>query len=94
MDGLVSAQMKAYHIPGATVAVVKDGRIVLCKGYGYADINERRKVAANQTLFRVGSISKLFIWTVAMQLFEQGKLDLDADVNIYEKHHLCAASSA
>lgn len=83
MDGLVSAQMKAYHIPGATVAVVKDGRIVLCKGYGYADIDERRKVAANQTIFRVGSISKLFIWTAAMQLFEQGKLDLDADVNIY-----------
>ena len=85
MDGIVSAQIMAYHIPGATVAVVKDGRIVLSKGYGYADIDKRRKVVANQTLFRVGSVSKLFIWTAVMQLVEQGKLDLDADVNIYLK---------
>jgi CubicO group peptidase (beta-lactamase class C family) len=85
MDGVVSAQIIAYHIPGATVAVVKDGRIILCKGYGYADIDKRQKVVANQTLFRVGSVSKLFIWTAVMQLVEQGKLDLDADVNIYLK---------
>jgi CubicO group peptidase (beta-lactamase class C family) len=72
MDGIVSAQIKAYHIPGATVAVVKDGRIFFTSGYGYAD-------------FRVGSVSKLFIWTAVMQLVEQGKLDLDADVNTYLK---------
>ncbi len=85
MDGVVSAQIIAYHIPGATVAVVKDCRIILCQGYGYADIDKRQKVVANQTLFRVGSVSKLFIWTAVMQLAEQGKLDLDADVNIYLK---------
>ena len=51
MDGVVSAQIIAYHIPGATVAVVKDGRIILSKGYGYADIDKRQKVVANQTLF-------------------------------------------
>lgn len=85
MDGVVSAQIIAYHIPGATVAVVKDGRIIFSKGYGYADIDKRQKVVANQTLFRVGSVSKLFIWTAVMQLVEQGKLDFDADVNIYLK---------
>ncbi|WP_269848514.1 serine hydrolase domain-containing protein [Methanosarcina horonobensis] len=85
MDGAVNTQLKAHHIPGATVAVVKDGQVIFAKGYGYADIDERKQVAGNQTLFRVGSVSKLFIWTAVMQLAEQGKLDLDADVNIYLK---------
>jgi CubicO group peptidase (beta-lactamase class C family) len=85
MDGTVNAELKAHHIPGATVALVKDGKIIFAKGYGYADINKHKAVVANQTLFRVGSVSKLFIWTTVMQLAEQGKLDLDADVNIYLK---------
>jgi CubicO group peptidase (beta-lactamase class C family) len=85
MDGTVNAELKAHHIPGATVAVVKDGKIILAKGYGYADISKRKAVVANQTLLRVGSVSKLFIWTAVMQLAEQGKLDPDADVNIYLK---------
>lgn len=85
MDGVVESQLKAYHIPGATVAVVKDGKIIFSKGYGYADVNKRKPVVANQTLFRVGSVSKLFIWTAVMQLAEQGRLDLDADINTYLK---------
>lgn len=86
MDGTVNAELVAHHIPGATVAVVKDGKIIFAKGYGYADINKRKALTANQTLFRVGSVSKLFIWTAVMQLAEQGKLNLDADVNIYLKY--------
>jgi CubicO group peptidase (beta-lactamase class C family) len=85
MDGAVNALLKAHHIPGVTVAMVKDGRVILSKGYGYADIDERRPVVSSQTLFRVGSVSKLFIWTAAMQLVEEGKLDLDADINTYLK---------
>lgn len=85
MDGAVGAELRAHHIPGASVAVVKDGKIILAKGYGYADIDKRKAVVANQTLFRIGSVSKLFIWTAVMQLFEQGKLDLDANINIYLK---------
>jgi CubicO group peptidase (beta-lactamase class C family) len=85
MDGTVNAELKAHHIPGATVAVVKNGQIIFAKGYGYADISKRKAVVANQTLFRIGSVSKLFIWTAVMQLAEQNKLDLDADVNIYLK---------
>ncbi|WP_440945255.1 serine hydrolase domain-containing protein [Methanosarcina sp. T3] len=85
MDGAVNAQLNANHIPGATVAVVKDGQIIFAKGYGYADIDKRQPVVGNQTLFRVGSVSKLFVWTAVMQLAEQGKLDLDADVNTYLK---------
>jgi CubicO group peptidase (beta-lactamase class C family) len=85
MDEAVNAQLEAHHIPGATVAVVKDGQIIFAKGYGYADVEEQKPVAGNQTLFRVGSVSKLFIWTAVMQLAEQGKLDLDADINVYLK---------
>jgi len=83
MDGLVEAQLAAYNIAGATVAVVKDGAIFFAKGYGYADIKERTRVQADKTLFRIASISKLFVWTAVMQLVERGKLDLKADINTY-----------
>jgi CubicO group peptidase (beta-lactamase class C family) len=53
MDGTVNAELKAHDIPGATVAVVKDGKIIFTKAYGYADISKRKAVVANQTLFRV-----------------------------------------
>lgn len=83
MDGLIDAQLEAYHLPGATVAVVQDDALLFAKGYGYADVAARTPVVADQTLFRPGSISKLFIWTAVMQLVEAGKLDLNADVNSY-----------
>ena len=70
-------------IPGAVVVVVKDGQIVTQRGYGYADVAKRRRVDPRATLFRPGSISKLFTWTAVMQQVEQGKLNLDADVNQY-----------
>ena len=82
-DGMIAAQLEAYHLPGATVAVVQGGELLFAKGYGYADLATRKPVVAEQTLFRPGSISKLFIWTAVMQLVEQGKLDLNADVNSY-----------
>ena len=85
MDGAVNADLEAHHIPGATVALVRGDQVILAKGYGYADIEKRKPVVANQTLFRIGSVSKLFIWTAVMQLSERGKLDLDADINIYLK---------
>lgn len=83
IDGIMTAQLDAHHFPGALVAVVKDGELLLAKGYGYADLSTLTPVEADRTLFHPGSISKLFTWTVVMQLVEQGKLDLDADVNTY-----------
>ncbi|MBY8823395.1 beta-lactamase family protein [Sphingomonas colocasiae] len=70
-------------IAGAVVVVVKDGRILAQRGYGFADVAKRRRVDPAATLFRPGSVGKLFTWTAVMQLVEQGKLDLDADVNRY-----------
>jgi CubicO group peptidase (beta-lactamase class C family) len=85
MDGFVDAQLTTHHIAGATVAVVKNGQVVLVKGYGYADYATFKPVDGQTTLFRPGSVSKLFIWTAVMQQVEQGKLDLSADVNTYLK---------
>ena len=83
LDGIVPLQLKRDDIAGATVAVVKDGKLLFAKGYGYADVEKKKPVSAQDTLFRPGSVSKLFTWTAVMQLFEQGKLDLDRDVNEY-----------
>jgi len=83
LDGLVPLQLEQSDIAGATVAVVKDGKVLFAKGYGYADVQKKQPVSPEDTLFRPGSISKLFTWTAIMQLFEQGKLDLDRDVNDY-----------
>jgi CubicO group peptidase (beta-lactamase class C family) len=63
--------------------IVKDGQVLTQRGFGYADIAARERVDPATTMFRAGSISKLFTWTAVMQLVEQGKIDLDADVNQY-----------
>ena len=83
LDALIAERMEKYHIPGETVTVVRDGKVFLAKGYGYADLNKRIRVDPERTLFRIGSVSKLFVWTAIMQLVEQSKLDLSADVNTY-----------
>ncbi len=85
LDGVMSKQLTDEHIPGATVSIVKDGHVLLDKGYGYADIQQGKKVQADSTLFRLGSVSKLFTWTAMMQLVEEGKVDLHTDVNTYLK---------
>jgi len=83
LDALLPAQLASRDIAGAVVSVVKDGQVLLAKGYGYADFAAKKPVVADQTLFRPGSISKVFTATAVMQLVEQGKLDLDRDVNDY-----------
>jgi len=83
LDALIPSQLRNRNIAGAVVSVVKDGQVLFQKGYGYADVEEKKPVLPGQTLFRPGSISKLFTATAVMQLVEQGKLDLDRDVNDY-----------
>jgi CubicO group peptidase (beta-lactamase class C family) len=83
LAGLLPALMESYHVPGAIFVMVKEGEIFFARGYGYADLETRRPVDPETTIFRVASVSKLFTATAAMQLVEQGKLDLHADVNRY-----------
>ena len=83
IDDFMAAQMEPNHVPGVTISVVKDGQVFFAKGYGYADVKNRVPVDPDTTLFDTGSVGKLFTWTAVMQLVEQGKLDLNADVNTY-----------
>ncbi|HEX3810351.1 MAG TPA: serine hydrolase domain-containing protein [Rhizomicrobium sp.] len=82
-DGFIPLAIGRGNIAGAEVVVVKDGQVLFEKGYGFSDMKTRKTVDPETTLFRPGSISKLFTWTSVMQLVEQHKLDLDADVNRY-----------
>jgi CubicO group peptidase (beta-lactamase class C family) len=83
LDGYLPYALKTGDIAGAVVAIVKDGEVLTERGYGYADVAAKKPVDPKLTLFRPGSVSKLFTWTAVMQLVEQGKIDLDADVNRY-----------
>jgi CubicO group peptidase (beta-lactamase class C family) len=83
LDGYLPYALHTADIAGAVVAVVKDGQILTERGYGYSDVATRAAVDPKLTLFRPGSVSKLVTWTAVMQLVEQGKIDLDADVNRY-----------
>jgi CubicO group peptidase (beta-lactamase class C family) len=85
LDRVIGAQLREDHIAGATISVVKDGRLFFVKGYGSADLQTSTPVSAQTTLFRIGSVSKLFTATAVLQLVEQDKLNLHADVNTYLK---------
>ena len=83
LDGYLPYALRTADIAGAVVAVVKDGQVLTERGFGYSDVATRAPVDPQRTLFRPGSVSKLVTWTAVMQLVEQGKIDLDADVNRY-----------
>jgi CubicO group peptidase (beta-lactamase class C family) len=83
IDGVVTPLMKNGSSPSGVVAIAHRGRLIFSKGYGFQDVAGQVPVDPARTLFRPGSVSKLFTWVAVMQLVEQGKLDLDADVNTY-----------
>ncbi len=79
LDSLVPALLEELATPGAAVAVIRNGHVVLAKGYGWADREQQRPVTTN-TLFNIGSISKTVAAWGLLRLVEDGKLDLDAAV--------------
>src|SRR5213079_1898151 len=83
LAGVMPLQLAREDIAGAVIMIVKDGKVLFKQGYGYAEVEKKVAVSPDNTLFRPGSISKLFTWTAVMQQVEQGKLDLDRDVNDY-----------
>ncbi|WP_052400789.1 serine hydrolase domain-containing protein [Oceanobacillus jeddahense] len=70
-------------VAGASIIAIKDNQIVLSKGYGYADVENQIPMDPEATVLEWGSITKLFVWVSAMQLAEQGKLDLEEDIRTY-----------
>src|SRR5688572_5863575 len=83
LDGFLPYALARGDVAGAVAVVVKDGQVLALEGYGYANVAKKTPVDPVTTLFRTGSVGKLFTWTAAMQLVEAGKLDLDRDVNDY-----------
>jgi CubicO group peptidase (beta-lactamase class C family) len=81
VDGLVRMLQRDHGLGGLTLSIVLDDEVALARGYGLADIEGARPVDPDETLFRIGSVSKTFIWTAVMILAERGLLDLDADLN-------------
>lgn len=84
-DDLVPKLMEKHHVPGVAISLVKDGKKLFAKGYGYANLDTKKPAHADETLFRIASISKLFTWIAVMQQVEEGRIDLDTDVNKYLK---------
>lgn len=82
-DGVMKEAMEEEKISGAVLALVKDGEIFLSQGYGHANRETGQMADPTLSVFRVGSLAKPFVGTAVLQLVEQGKLDLDADVNTY-----------
>ncbi|MGC5328168.1 serine hydrolase domain-containing protein [Brevibacillus sp. SYSU BS000544] len=85
VDRYMEKSLTQNKIAGATVVVVKDGNVLLKKGYGFADVEHKIPVDADKTLFPIGSVTKLFTATAAMQLVDEGKIDLNADIQTYLK---------
>jgi CubicO group peptidase (beta-lactamase class C family) len=85
VDAFFAAHMDRLHVPGASLAFVQDGELVLAKGFGFSDLQKRTPVVAEQTLFDVQSVAKLFTVTAVMQAAERGIVRLDDDVNPHLK---------
>ncbi|MEM1110278.1 MAG: serine hydrolase domain-containing protein [Pseudomonadota bacterium] len=83
LDSTARALMLTHDVPGLTVALVGEGRIIATRGYGFASPDRAERVSPGDTLFRLASVSKLLVATAVMQMVEAGKLDLDANVNDY-----------
>lgn len=87
LDSLILNTMESEHIPGAAYIILKDGKTILKKGYGYSSLGKDAKlVSPDSTIFRIGSITKTFTATALLQLKDKNRLDLNEDVNTYLKH--------
>ena len=82
-DAFFPAQMEELHIPGVIFVFAQDKKVILAKGYGEANLENGIPMLPDDTVMRIGSVSKTFVATAVMQLVEQGKLDLHTDVNQY-----------
>lgn len=82
LDATIDSAMKAFHVPGLALAVVKGNKVLYIKGYGYRDVARKLPVTPN-TMFPVASITKSFAATVLASLVKDGKLEWDKPVRTY-----------
>jgi len=79
-DDYVKAEMQRQHIPGTSIAVIKDGKVIKAEGYGLANV-ELNVPARPETVYKIGSVSKQLIATGIMLLIQEGKLSLDDKIS-------------
>jgi D-alanyl-D-alanine carboxypeptidase len=82
IDDYITTQMQRLHIPGVSLAVVRDGRTIKAQGYGFANL-ELKAPATKETVYEIGSTSKQFTATAIMMLVEDGKIHLDDSITKY-----------
>ncbi|MBZ9625863.1 beta-lactamase family protein [Clostridium sp. FP2] len=85
-DDFFGKNINKYNVPGVAIAFVKDGQVSFMKGYGYSDVENKISVDPEKTVFKLASVSKLLTATAVMQQYEEGKIDLNKDVNEYLKN--------
>jgi CubicO group peptidase (beta-lactamase class C family) len=83
VEQTVTDAMEREHLPGIAFTLVKDGQVVISRGYGYANLEKQSAVTPDKTIFRIGSISKLLTAHAVVQLADLRKISLDDDVNKY-----------
>ena len=81
-DGFIDSTMKKWNVPGLAIAIVKDGKVIYEKGYGYRNLNTKDKVTPN-TLFSIASASKSFTATLAAMAVAEKKMDFDTPLIEY-----------
>jgi len=80
VDRIVTNRMQQAHVPGAVVTIVKDDKVIFNKGYGFANLELHTPVDPDKTLFRIGSVSKVFNAMTVMRLVDEGRIDVNEDV--------------
>ncbi len=80
VDDYVKAEMERQHVPGVSVLIIKDGKIVKSEGYGLANV-ELNVPARPDTVYKIGSVSKQFIASGIMLLVQDGKISLDDNIS-------------
>jgi len=83
IDSILPVQLERFRIPGGVVAVVQGTDVVALRGFGYASLETKSPIDPERSMFHIGSTGKLITWTAAMQLVEQGRVELDRDLNDY-----------
>src|SRR5689334_22034747 len=84
-DQVIADFMRAYAIPGGAVAVMRDGRLIYARGFGYADV-ENKILVQPDALFRIASVSKTLTSAAVMKLVDEGKLGIDDRVAPFIAH--------
>src|SRR5215467_14479059 len=90
----IEEQMKASHVPGLALAIVKDQEVMYARGFGVTSVEDGGLAVSPHTLFPIGSVTKPLTGTMIMRLVEQGKLDLDRPVKEYLDGFMLSESGA